>query len=70
MGPSVRFAIVSVLLIATSVGIIQKQRSAASCPRHRRAAGVAAGVLAVGCLVAGLLLAGLAAYPWLSGRIP
>lgn len=70
MSPSLRLAIVALLLIATSVGIILKQRTATSCPRHRRAVGVAANVLAAGCLVAGLLLASLAVYPLLSDHSP
>jgi hypothetical protein len=70
MSPSLRFALVSVLLILTSVGIVLKQRAARSCPRHQRAAGIAANLLAAGCLLAGLLLAGVAALPLISGRSP
>ncbi len=70
MSPTSRFALVSTLLVATSIGIVLKQRTATSCPRHHRAAGLAANLLAAGCLVAGLLLATLAAYPWLAGKSP
>jgi len=64
------FAFVAALFLLVSVGITVKQRSAASCPRHHRTAGIAAQYLAMACLLAGLLLAGMAVYPLLSRTGP
>ncbi|MFO0890619.1 MAG: hypothetical protein U0790_15925 [Isosphaeraceae bacterium] len=70
MNPSLWLAIVSALFLLTWVGITVKQRRAASCPKHRHSAGMAAQFLALACLLIGVLLAGMAVYPWLTGRGP
>ncbi|MFO0951214.1 MAG: hypothetical protein U0835_08690 [Isosphaeraceae bacterium] len=65
MDPSLWTALLSLMFVATSVGIFIKQGRAASCPLHRKDAGLIAQGLAVACLVAGVVLAGLVA----AGRI-
>jgi SNF family Na+-dependent transporter len=66
MSPTIWLASLSALFFLTSLGITLKQRRAASCPRHERAAGVAAEYLALACLVVSLLLGGMALYPLLA----
>ncbi|WP_165250359.1 hypothetical protein [Paludisphaera soli] len=61
MPPSLRLGLLAATFLAVALGVIWKERRAAACPRHRRAAGFAARTLAAACLAAGLALAAWAA---------
>jgi MFS superfamily sulfate permease-like transporter len=57
---SLPLAILSALLILTSLGVMLKQSQAKSCRRHQHLTGLVAQIIAFVCLAAGIILAGVA----------